>query len=255
MVHSRRRFLAQLTALVGISWLPLGRTSWAATPSASAPAALLPTPDQALTQLLEGNQRYVHQQSQHPHQSAERISDLAQGQRPIAVVLGCADSRVTPAIVFDQGLGDLFAIRVAGHVVDDVVLGSIEYAIAELATPLLVVLGHERCGAVGATVSALKKAEAAADLSAGNKAAAKVAAKEAAMPGHLNSLIEAIAPAVKQVEGQPGDLVDNAVRKHVDLTVAQLMQNPLLRQAVSQGKLKIVGARYDLDQGRVAVIA
>ena len=147
------------------------------------------------------------------------------------MILGCADSRVPPEVIFDQGLGDLFVVRVAGNVVDDIVLGSIEYAAAHLHTPLIVVLGHFRCGAVGATV-------------AGGE-----------LEGHLPSLAAAIQPAVDRVKGLPGDLVDHAVRANARMVADQLESSaPVLAELVEAGRLKIVATCYDLDTGAVELL-
>lgn len=186
------------------------------------------TGDQALNKLVSGNKRYVDSTLSHPHQTASRRSELAAGQHPFAIILGCADSRVAPEIIFDQGLGDLFVIRVAGNIVDDAILGSIEYAAEHLHTPLMVVLGHSNCGAVGATV-------------AGGE-----------LEGHLPSLAEAIQPAVEQARGQEGDLLDNAVRANANMVAEQVKASePVLAHLVKAGKLKVVAARYDLDSGKV----
>ncbi|MGB7712406.1 MAG: carbonic anhydrase [Microcoleus sp.] len=190
------------------------------------------TPDAALKKLMDGNQRYIQQKRTFPDQSRSRILELAKGQHPFAIVLGCSDSRVAPEILFDQGLGDLFEIRVAGNVLDNVVLGSMEYAAAELGVPLLVVLGHERCGAV------------------------KAALDGKSVPGHIGSLVAAIKPAVYATKGQPGDAWDNAVRANVKMSVNKLKAlSPILAKAVKAGTLKVVGARYDIDSGEVEVIA
>jgi len=188
--------------------------------------------EQALQSLVAGNMRYVGTKLAHPNQSAERRLEVAKGQRPFAAILGCSDSRVPPELIFDQGLGDLFVVRVAGNVVDDVVLGSLEYAVAHLGVSLIMVLGHERCGAVEA---ALKGGEA---------------------PGHVRSVVAAIAPAVEKVKGQPGDPLNNAVSANVEMVVAQLRSSqPVLSVIVGVGKLRVVGARYDLDSGWADLIA
>ncbi|HAT15574.1 MAG TPA: carbonic anhydrase, partial [Microcoleaceae bacterium UBA11344] len=182
------------------------------------------TPDAALQKLMDGNRRYIQQKRTFPDQSRSRILELAKGQHPFAIVLGCSDSRVAPEILFDQGLGDLFEIRVAGNVLDNVVIGSIEYAAAELGVPLLVILGHERCGAV------------------------KAALDGKPVPGHIGSLVAAIKPAVYATKGQPGDAWDNAVRANVKMSVNKLKAlSPILAKAVKAGTLKVVGARYDID--------
>lgn len=187
--------------------------------------------DAAWQQLLAGNQRYVAGTPARAHQDAGRRSEVAKGQHPLAVVVGCADSRVPPELLFDQGLGDLFVVRVAGEVVDDAALGSIEYAVEHLGAGLIVVLGHERCGAVGAAV-------------AGGEA-----------PGHLPALVQAIAPAVAAVRGEPGDPNENAMRMHASLVAKSLAASaPILAERVREGQLKVVAARYDLDDGTVTLL-
>jgi carbonic anhydrase len=195
----------------------------------------MPSIDQALQQLLAGNQRYVEAHLSHPHLTTERRTEVARGQHPFAMVFSCVDSRVPPELVFDQGLGDLFVIRTAGHVLDQAAFGSIEFGTAALGIQLLVVLGHEQCGAVAATIAALDKRTAA--------------------PGHIGALVTGLTPAVEQARAQAGDLVHNAVRANVALTVRTLATSPILSQAMAQGQLKIVGACYHLDTGNVEVLA
>jgi carbonic anhydrase len=156
---------------------------------------------------------------------------IAAGQHPFAIILGCADSRVPPEIIFDQGLGDLFVIRVAGNILDDAILGSIEYAVEELGTALVLVLGHERCGAVAATV------------------------KHAEVVGHISTLINAIQPAVDRAKNEPGDLLDNAIRANIELVVAQLKSSMPVADLVLKNKLTVVGAQYNLKCGSVDLIA
>lgn len=192
--------------------------------------------DQALQALLEGHQRYLAEQQTHPRQTASRRGEIAQHQDPFAVILGCADSRVPPEIVFDQGLGDLFVIRLAGHVLNDAVLGSVEYAVEHLGVSLILVLGHESCGAVTAAIRAVEQGSSA--------------------PGHIGSLVDAITPAVARAKTHAGDIIDNAVRANVTLVVEQLKASlPLLAPQVQSGKLKIVGMRSDLDDGVMDIIA
>jgi carbonic anhydrase len=182
--------------------------------------------------LAEGNQRYVAGQPIHPRQDEARRTEVAAGQKPFAVVVGCSDSRTAPEILFDQGLGDLFVTRLAGNVVDDAALGSIEFAVAKLGARVVVVLGHEKCGAVIAAVDAVNKGS--------------------VPPAHLASFVDAIKPAVESVKNQPGDQVDNAVRANVKLIVEKLKaSSPVLAPLVQSGELQIVGARYDLDNGKV----
>ena len=211
-----------------------------ATPTVSSTAAASESPitnaAEALQALLAGNQRYVVIHPAYPHQSAARRTQAAQGQKPFAIVLGCADSRVTPEIIFDQGIGDIFDVRVAGNVLDHAVIGSLEFAVAEFGSPLIVVLGHERCGAVKATLEHLEH-------------------QEERLPGDIPLLVKAVTPAVKHVKGLSGDLLDNGVRENVKLVVDKLKHDSVLTKAVQSGQLKIVGARYDLDTGAVELIA
>ncbi len=186
---------------------------------------------EALQRLLEGNARYVAGKAAHPDQTIERRASLTSGQTPFAIVLTCSDSRVAPELFFDQGLGDLFVIRNAGNVLDDHVIGSMEYAVEHLHAPLIIVVGHEKCGAVSATVSG------------------------AEAPGHIRSVVESIAPAFEKSKSQPGDKVDNAVRANAQQTADILKQaEPILKESKSAGHLSIVAARYDLGTGRVEIL-
>jgi len=189
------------------------------------------TEKNALNKLIAGNKRYMEGNLEHPHQTPERREDLASGQKPFACVLSCADSRVPPEIIFDQGLGDLFVVRVAGNVANDMIVGSLEYAVDHLGTSLIVVLGHKRCGAVSATVH-------------GGTA-----------PGKIGSLVTAIQPAVEAVKDHTGDLVDNAVRENIKRCVEQLKATaPILSEKINAGELQIAGAYYDLDTGGVVLL-
>ena len=191
----------------------------------------LPTGEQALQMLMEGNARYVSGQFAHPNQTAVRRTELSGGQYPFAIILGCSDSRVPPEVIFDQGLGDLFIIRVAGNIIDDVVLGSIEYAAEHLHTPLLVVLGHTKCGAVTA-------------VAGGGE-----------LEGHLPSLAAAIQPAVDKAKAEGGDLVPTAIKHNATMTAEQLAAStPVLAHLVESGHLKVVTAIYDIDSGEVYTI-
>jgi carbonic anhydrase len=187
--------------------------------------------DQALARLMEGNKRYVRHKEQHPDESLGRRKELETGQHPFAVILGCADSRVPPELLFDQGLGDLFVIRVAGNLVDDDVLGSIEYAVEHLDTKLIMVLGHEKCGAVSAAVE-------------GGDA-----------PGHLKALVEAIQPSVDATRNDPGDRVHNCVIANARRVAGQIRASePVLKEAIDKGGLKVVAADYALDTGKVNLL-
>ena len=189
------------------------------------------SPDAALQKLVDGNQRFVQDQPQHPNQSAARLREVAQAQHPFATILSCADSRVPAELLFDQGIGDVFDVRIAGNIATPEAIGSIEYAVTLLNTPLLMVLGHERCGAVTAAV------------------------KNDPLPGDISTFVRAILPAVKRVKDQPGDAVDNAVVANVRYQIEQLQRSPLLAERLQSGQLKIVGGRYDLDTGTVTILA
>lgn len=189
----------------------------------------------ALERLMAGNGRFVTHMQKYPDQSLQRRAAVAQEQHPFAMVLACADSRVPPEILFDQGLGDLFVIRVAGNIVDDAVLGSIEYGALHLGVRLLVVLGHESCGAVGAAVSAKEKG--------------------AEVEGHIGTLVKAILPAVEASAGEAGDRLDNAVRANVRRVVKELQTSqPELAPKVEGGSLRVVGAHYGLKTGKVQLL-
>ncbi len=206
-----------------------------ADPPDKPPARL--TPDDALKKLLEGNKRFAKGEAAGPRRKPEDFARLAEGQTPMAVIVGCADSRVPPEILFDQGVGDLFVVRVAGNVVSGAgatVKGSIEYAVAELGVPLVVVLGHSGCGAVKA---ALKHIEA-----------------KDTLPGAIEELVNNIKPAVTKAKGRDGDALDNAIKANVEVGVERLTGlKPVLAGPVKEGKVKVVGAVYDLRTGRVAV--
>jgi len=201
----------------------------AACAAAFAAADKLPTAEVVLRELKAGNDHHVAKRYQHPHQTAERQRELASGQSPHAIILSCADSRVAPEIILDQGLGDLFDVRVAGNVAGDTELASIEYAAEHLHTPVLVVMGHQKCGAVTA------------------------AAEGGEAGGHLPPLLALIRPSVASARGRPGDVIDNAVRINVENVVQQVCASkPILAGLVDRGELTVVGAVYALDTGKVA---
>lgn len=187
--------------------------------------------DQALKKLTDGNKRYALLKQKHPNQGLKRRAEVSKGQKPFAVIVGCSDSRIPPEILFDQGLGDIFVIRVAGNIVDDVALGSIEYAVDHLNAKLVVILGHSKCGAVTATVQ-------------GGEA-----------HGHIGSIVKAIVPAVKKAKGKKGDLTDNAIRINTELVTKQVKTSaPIIAKLVRAGKIKVVGAYYDIDSGLVEIL-
>lgn len=189
------------------------------------------TPDQALAQLMEGNQRFVAAKRLNPHQDVARLAATSTVQTPFAAILSCADSRVVPEIAFDQGIGDLFVVRVAGNAASTENIASEEFAVGVLKVPLLMVLGHERCGAVDA---ALKGGE---------------------LPGVIESLVFAIRPAVVASEGEPGDRLVNAIKANVKLQVQRLQNSSVMATAIEAGKLKIVGGYYDLDTGEISLVS
>ncbi len=185
----------------------------------------------ARQKLADGNRRYAEGRLSRPNQTAERRAEVAKGQHPFAAILTCSDARVPPEVIFDQGLGDLFVVRLAGNILNDAALGSLEYAVEHLGVKHIMVLGHERCGAVTATI------------------------KGGEVSGPIGSLVKAIRPAVDKVKNQPGDLVENAVRANVSMAVQQLKSSgPILAELVKQGALTIDGAVYDLDDGKVAIL-
>jgi carbonic anhydrase len=193
------------------------------------------SPEASLERLLKGNHRYVEGLSRRHDFKHEREA-LTSGQNPYAGILSCADSRIAPEYAFDSGRGDLFVCRVAGNFANDDTVASMEYAVAILGTPLLLVLGHDACGAVDATIKSLKD--------------------NTVLPGHLPSLVTALAPAVKAVSQDEGNPLDNAIRQNVIDNVAKLKSaTPILSAAVEQGKLKVVGGIYRLADGRVDMVA
>lgn len=202
------------------------------------------TPDEALAELIAGNRRFVTRRRLLPRQDTSRLTEVAETQAPFAAILSCADSRVVPEIVFDQGIGDLFVVRVAGNVAALEDVASEEYAVSLLHTPLVMVLGHAGCGAVSAALQGGK------------------------LPGALDSLIREIQPAIATADAElaelrrdqpnkllkPGDRLTYAVKANVRLQTQRLLRSPVLSQAVQQGRLKVVGAYYDLATGVVNIL-
>jgi len=193
------------------------------------------SPEASLKRLQEGNARYVDGVSRRHDFKHEREA-LAGGQNPYAAVLSCADSRIAPEYAFDSGRGDLFVCRVAGNFANDETVASLEYAVAVLNVPAILVLGHDACGAIDATIKSLKD--------------------DKALPGHLPTLVAGLAPAVKAVANQPGNTLDNAIRQNVIDTVAKLKAaTPILSAAVDGNKLKVAGGIYRLKDGKVDMVA
>ena len=193
------------------------------------------SPDASLERLLKGNARYVEGVSLRHDFKHEREA-LAGGQNPFAAILSCADSRIAPEYAFDSGRGDLFVCRVAGNFANDESVASLEYAVAVLGVPLILVLGHDACGAVDATIKSLRD--------------------NTTLPGHMPSLVAGIAPSVKAVLPQGGDTLGKAIRQNVLDNVANVSTaTPILSAAVEQHKLKVVGGIYRLRDGRVDMVS
>jgi len=193
--------------------------------SAAGPTAPVVAPDEALGRLKAGNERFVSNQDSTSKPVAARRTETAGGQNPFAIVVGCADSRTAPEIVFDQNIGDLFVVRTAGNLVDDYGLGSIEYAVEHLGVRLIVVLGHERCGAVTAAL-------------AGGTA-----------PGHVNALVRDIQPAVVAAKGKEGDGLANAIHENDAAVAVKIRKEAQFGEFASQ--VKVVEGYYDLHTGKV----
>jgi carbonic anhydrase len=223
--------LQRVSWLIVISLLAASQFALAADPAH--PEQPTVAPAEAVSKLKEGNGRYTTGNLQHPGQTTERRAELAKDQHPFAVILSCSDSRVPPEIVFDQGLGDLFVVRVAGNVIDDHGLGSIEYAIDHLGARLIVVLGHQSCGAV--------------------KAAKETIAAKGKAPGHIQSLVTAIQPVV---EAAPKDDLDTTVKANVKHVVQALRSSkPILKAKVDSGEVQVIGGYYSLDTGAVSFLS
>ena len=190
-----------------------------------------PNPDKALKLLIEGNQRFVENKRKYPNQDWTRITEVAPSQAPFAAILGCADSRFPSEMIFDQGIGDLFVCRVAGNVATPEEKGSLEFGTLVLGAKVLMVIGHERCGAV------------------------KAAIEGGELPGQIGSLTKAIKPAVDRSKDQAGDKVENAVKENVRLQIENLKKSAVITQLIQEGKLKVVGGYYDLDTGAVSMVS
>src|SRR5271166_31023 len=218
MVMRDRKVLARILMLLLIAALSM-TTTRAAMAAAAAPTM---SAEQALKLLLEGNQRFVAGKLEHPNQTPARRAEVAKGQHPFASVLACSDSRTPPEIIFDRGLGDLFTVRVAGNVADQVVIESLDYSVTHLGVRVVMVLGHRRCGAVIAAVE-------------GHDVAGE----------DVGPMLSELKPAVAATRDMPGDPIENAVRANVKLVMLNLASSPELRPMVISGELKIVGGIYD----------
>ncbi|BDI16225.1 carbonic anhydrase [Nostoc cf. commune SO-36] len=230
----RRNFL-KFASVVGIAATAFGDSFWNTEQTAVADIHPdNPNPvssNEAIRRLLDGNQRFIEQKRKYPDQSLERLRLVAKAQYPFAAILGCADSRVPAEIVFDQGLGDLFVVRVAGNVVSDTVIGSLEYSTAVLGSQLIMVLGHRRCGAVAEAI------------------------KNEPLPGRIGLIIEGIKPSVEKVKFRTGDNMQDAVIANIQYQTEKLQESStILAKLLREGKLKIVGACYDIDTGKINII-
>jgi len=202
--------------------LVIALSRWALAADPTTPSV---PPDEALSRLKAGNERFAKSKVSTGKPVAARRAETAKDQHPFAIIIGCADSRTAPEIIFDQSIGDLFVIRTAGNLVDDYALGSIEYAVDHLGTRLIVVLGHERCGAVTAAL-------------AGGSA-----------PGHINSLVRDIQPAVAAAKGKEGDALANAIHENDAQVAAKIRKQAELGEFASQ--VRIIEGYYNLDTGKV----
>src|SRR5438128_12007304 len=218
------------SCLVIVSLLGSSQFTGAADPAHSHQPTVAPA--EAISKLKEGNGRYTSGNLQHPGQTSERRAELAKTQHPFATILSCSDSRVPPEIVFDQGLGDLFIVRVAGNVINDEGLGSVEYSVDHLGSRLILVLGHQNCGAV--------------------KAARETIAAKGKAPGHIESLVTAIKPAV---DATAKDDLDTTIKANVKHVVQALRSStPILKGKVDSGDVQVVGGYYSLDMGAVTFL-
>jgi len=231
-VSASRRELIMLAALSS----PARYRIMAAPPQEPGPRSL--NADQALRELLDGNHRFASGNRLEPRGRPQDFLALTHGQFPEAVVVSCADSRVPPEIIFDVGVGDVFVVRMAGNVIDGTgvsVKGSIEYAVAELNVPLILVLGHSGCGAVKSAIRHINDRD--------------------SLPGAISALVKLIEPAVAMSKGMPGDPLENAVRKNVEMGVERLQRlEPIVAPRVKDRKVKVVGGIYDLSSGAVTLI-
>ncbi|MBE8969124.1 carbonic anhydrase [Nostocales cyanobacterium LEGE 12452] len=231
---SRRGLLKFGAGAIGTGVLTAGLSSNLLAAEKKAPVAPAEddvTPDKALQELLDGNDRFVKARRRNPNQTQSRLVEVAKGQKPFASILGCADSRVPSEIVFDQGLGDLFVCRIAGNIATTQQIGSLEFGSLVLGAKVIMVMGHERCGAVDAAI------------------------KGAQVPGQIGSLLEAIKPSVEKSKDQSGDKLENACKANILAQIEKLKSSSVLSELIKAEKLKIVGGYYDLDTGRITVVS
>lgn len=228
---SRRDFIYTTGVAAGLAGWTLPTTGLAAPQQGNG------KPDDVLARLVEGNKRFVDGKSMRTGRQPADFANDALGQAPVAAIVGCADSRVAPELVFDQDVGDLFVVRVAGNVVSGtgpLLKGSLEFAVAELGVRLIMVLGHSKCGAVKAAIEHIEAHD--------------------ALPGSIGELVALIQPAVTAAKGKSGDKLNNVIKANVERCVARLKGlDPILSPLVDKGELKVVGGVYELSTGVVEV--
>ena len=189
------------------------------------------SPEELLEELMEGNKRFVEQKRKNPNRDIVRVEEVAEGQSPFACILGCADSRVPVEIIFDRGVGDLFVVRDAGNIATPEEIGSLEYGTFVLGAKVLMVLGHQNCGAV------------------------KAAIQGGSFPGSIGSIVDAIQPAITRASAIAGDKTENTVKANVFLQKERVKSSPVIAQLINEGKLRVVGGYYNLETGEVNVIS
>lgn len=236
---SRRNFI-KISGVGAITAASLNLGGMLSIPEALADESKRPqNADEALKALMEGNKRFVNSLKKGPGRSSKRRKELAAGQNPFVSILACADSRVAPEIIFDQGLGDLFVVSVAGNIVNFTnygIQGSLEYGALVLGTPLIMVLGHSECGAIAAAIESLQK--------------------DTQFPGSINDIAQSIEPAVEKAKAEKGNLLLNSIISNVQMGVNKLNNSdPVISDLVKKGKVKVVGANYDLKTGEVKLIS
>jgi len=235
---SRRNFL-KVGGVGAIAATSLDLSGLLSAPEAQADESKRPqNADEALQALMEGNKRFVNSLKKGPGRSSKRRKEVAAGQNPFVAILACADSRVAPEILFDQGIGDLFVVRVAGNIVNPTnygIQGSLEFGVLALGAPLIMVLGHSECGAVAGAIEALQKGT--------------------EFPGSINNIVQTIEPAVERAKTEKGDLLHNSIISNVQIGVDKLNNSdPVISDLVKKGKVKVVGANYDLKTGEVKLV-
>jgi carbonic anhydrase len=232
---SRRQLLGRSLGLSGglVAASTLRGSAFGEAGGAAVPEAFPKSPEAALRRLMAGNARFAAGDARRPRQGTRRRVQVAEGQKPFAAVLTCADSRVPPELVFDQGIGDLFVVRIAGNTASDpLIVGSLEYSVEVLGSVLMFVLGHSECGAV--------------------KSAIDVTTKGAMLPGDIGAVVAPIIPAVEAVQDQPqSDLLEAATEENIHLAIEALSQVPILSDRVAAGTLLIAGGEYELASGLV----